>query len=71
MQSPTVQLSFPSKLQPDNQLVQFAAEVIVPPLLAFAHVFTIQAVVAEAPVTLPQVYVPLDPLNAAHVAYVP
>ena len=71
MQSSTVQLSFPSKLQPDNQLEQFAAEVIVPPLLAFAHDFMIQAVVDVAAVVLPQAYVPLSPLKAAHVVEVP
>ena len=50
-----VQLSFPSKLQPGNQLVQFAYEVIVPPVFALAHVLMIQLAVANAPVILPHV----------------
>ena len=66
-----MQLSFPLKLQPANQLVQSAAEAIVAPVFAFPHVFTIQLVVDVAPVTFPHLFVPLTPLNRAHYVEVP
>ena len=66
MQSPTVQLSFPLKLQPASQLVQSANDAIVPPVFAFAHVFTIQLVVDVAAVIFPHLFVPLTPLKAVH-----
>ena len=71
MHYPFVQLSFPSKLHPVSQLVQFAVEVIVPPVFALAHVLTIQFAVDIAPVILLHVCVPLSPLKALHWVYVP
>ena len=61
-----VQLSLPSKLQPANQLVQFAYDEIVPPVFALAHVLIIQLAVAAAPVVFPHTWVPLRPLKALH-----
>lgn len=71
MQSSAVQLFLPSKLQPANQLVQFAVELIVPPILAFSQVLIIQFVVEVAPVIFVQDCVPLSPLKALHWDYVP
>ena len=55
MQSPTVQLSFPSKLQLVSQLVQLAIEAIVAPVFALAHVLMMQFAVDPAPVVLLQI----------------
>ena len=50
-----MQLSFPSKLQPNSQLVQLAVEAIVAPVFALSHVLMMQFVVDPAPVVLLQI----------------
>ena len=66
MQSPFVQLSFPSKLHPGRKEVHVALEVCAAVFanLALAHVLSIQTVVAsEIDVSYVHYLVPLVPLN--------